>query len=349
MNDPDMVLLLHLNFESSTDEYLSGIDSSVGTNDFVVSNVEAVQEFRTSAFGVQNQSCYCSQFGLSISEKLGTLACSQILKNVSDQVCDLYTQGIIDIGGLLPNNAYEIDVVGITSTDQEFVLAESFTATTTDITVPGIMDPPQIIESSGNYLEIQWAQVPDNGGADAITYQIFLNGFLVMTYDESVLAASFDNMDPEQSYVVTVAAANIVGPGPQSEIALVAMSSMSNLAAPEELVIQYVSGGTVTFEAQNATSWNASTLFVIEQRESMQNDFASSIARYNDSSVVVYRLHHDTNYVFRAYFVDSDGIRSDYNEYMAVETGAIGKPSKTPTPALMNVTGTRLSVLLMNA
>lgn len=350
MNDPDMVLLLHLNLESNTDDYPSGIDASVSANDFIVSDVKTLQDFKIAAFGVHNQSCYCSQFGLPSSDKLGTTACSQILQSGTDQVCDLYTQGIIQIGSLLPNSTYEIYMVGITSTDQEFELAKSVTAaTTTDITVPGMMDPPQIIENSGHYLEIQWTQVLDDGGADAVMYQVFLNGFLAKTYDENVLAASFDNMNPQQSYAVTVAAVNVAGAGPQSELSFVVMSPLSILAAPEVLVIQNVSGGTVTFEAQNATAWNASTLFIIEQRESMQDDFTSSITRYNDSSVVVYRLHHDTSYVFRAYFVDSDGIQSDYSESMTVETGAIGKQAKTPTPALINVTGIRVLMLLMKA
>lgn len=336
-----MVLLLHLNLDSNTDDFPSGIDASTSENDFIVNDVQAVRDVNVCTFGIDgNQSCYCSQYEVPISEKVDPYTCIQTPNCNFNHVCELYTKGIIHIGGMSPMSLYELDIVGITSTDQELEIINSFVAATTNVTVPGAIEAPVIVESSDSYLEIQWTEAIDNGGSEVTFYQVFLNGFLAMeTSDGNILAASFTNVDPDNNYTVTVAAVNSIGAGPQSDLTFVTMSAMVTLAAPNPLIIQQVSGGMVKFAVQDVSSWNSSIYMMIEQRETVQADFTTSVTRFNESSITVYRLVHDTIYVFRAYFVDAHGIQSDYSESIVVETGAMAEPDKTPVPALMNVTG----------
>lgn len=350
--DPAMVLMLRFNSHDKEKRVPSGVDDSSSGNHFTVGEVTASQDDRVRSFGVSGDgTCYCSQFGLSRDFELDASACNRQCEDgdsrscgssVTTQVVSAYTRGELHVGGLAPATAYAFTASFVTMNGDEYDISQALVASTTTATVPGRVDDLRIVENSGNYLEFQWSAVEDNGGAEIVHYQLFVNGYLELeTANGYTHSAAMENIELLANYTITICALNGVGAGPQSALLTSTPIDTGIPSAPEFFVPRSVSGGTVTLTFQDSSTSSSSPVatLVIEQRESYQQSFATSAIRVNGTSVTVYKLRHDTVYIFRAYFVSSIGSKSAFSTTAVTTTGKTDAPDKTPLPVVTQVSG----------
>lgn len=356
-----MVLLLRFNQKNRTSTALSGDDESGNGNHFMLSAVSASQQLQARSFGLAGDgACYCSQFAASSNFVLDPNICDRQCDDGSAQSCgstttsqavSVYTRGTIRIGGLAPNTEYEFTASFVTIDGDEFDISQPLVATTANPTVPGRVNFLSVVEHQGKYIELQWMAVEDDGGAQILKYQVFVNGYLEFeTANGDTHSSALDSIDLLPNCTITVCAVNELGAGPQQMLLMLLPADKGIPVTPMPLVPMVVTGGLVTFSTENATSSatssNSTATLVIQQRESSLRQFTNSFMRVNGDQVTVYKLRHDTAYVFRAYSINSVGSLSAFSAPVIVQTGTLDAPAKTPTPIVTHVTGGSITMLL---
>lgn len=356
-----MVLLLRFNQKNKA-ATVSGDDESGNGNHFILKEVTSSQQLQARSFGLAGDgTCYCSQFAVSNNSALDPDICDRQCDDGSAQSCgstmtaqavSVYTRGTIRIGGLAPSSEYEFTASFVTIDGDEFDISQPLVAKTSGATLPGRVSYPSVVEHLGKYVELQWMAVEDDGGAKILKYQVFVNGFLEFeTANGDTYSAALDDIDLLPNCTITVCAVNELGAGPQQMLTAVLPADSGVPASPKPLVPISVTGGSATFStAENATSSaassNSTTTLIIQQRESSLLQFTNAFTRVNGTQVTVYKLHHDTSYVFRAYSVSVVGSLSAFSAPVIVQTGKSDVPDRTPLPIVTQVTGGSISMLL---
>lgn len=354
-----MLVLLRFN-PSNASSALSGEDHSGSGNHFLLEGVDAVRIFPVRLFGVNaNGTCFCSQFAPFGDEgRLAPAVCDHNCVAGSSQICgssanthvvSAYGRGTITIGRLSPEFEYSFTASFVTSNGDVFDVDKQLVARTTEPTIPGQISLVNVVERREDYLEIQWSEGNDDGGSAITKYEVFVNGlFKQETADGDTFSAALENVERLSNCTITVRAVNALGAGPGSDPLLSLAVYSEVLVAPRALQPLRVSGGWITFSAQNASlnaselsSANAgSPLLVIQHRTSASQAFIDSIVhRSADSHLTVYKLQHDTGYVFRSFLVNSAGTTSSFSPPVIVRTGKPGAPGRTPMPLVSQVTG----------
>lgn len=348
-------LFAHLALNSYDDSTQSlGFDGSGAGNNFVVEAVEVVRVRPVQAVGVGSDgSCYCSlemPARLAVSPTVCDNFCEDAARTCgstsSTRVVSLYRSRVVAISDLSPNTTYEVAVSLAISGASDMEITERLVATTTGATIPGQANHLSLAEQSGNYLELQWSSPDDDGGLSISNYFLYINGFLASkTGSGTTLSAPLVVPDTLTDYFVSVCAVNTIGQGPQSPLLLIDASGIEEPYPLSHLELFAVTGGTVTFvldESAVTAMENATISVVVEQRASHEADFSTSVLTVSDDLVItVYKLLHDSLYVFRAYTqVRSSGVHSPFTSSVVVKTGRPGDPSKTPSPSITSTTGT---------
>lgn len=283
--------------------------------------------------------CYCGPFVAYGGEsKLNVSSCNDD--------CEDEHHGIISIGHLAPATEYVFSASFVAASGDEFDIDDVLVASTSSPTIPGRVAFLSIVERSEDYLEVQWSAVDDDGGAKITKYQVFVNGFLVQeTADGDTYSAALEGGEHLPDCTITVCAVNALGVGPQSNRLRSVLRDSGLLMAPRSLKPLQVSSGSITFATQNIStnasgSATAPTL-IVQHRESVGQAFINSVMRRssNGTQVTVYKLQHDTSYVFRTFLVSSAGVTSAFSSSVVVHTGKPRAPEKTPTPLVSHVTG----------
>lgn len=350
----NLLLLLRFNLNSTTSA-LSGDDVSGNGNHFVLDGVSTSQRLQPRAFGMaRNGACYCSQFDISTSTTaLSAHTCDRACDSgdaqrcgstTTDTVVSVYTRGAIRIGHLAPSTEYAFHVSFVTIDGEEYDISDEVVASTTTATVPGAVDDVSVMERSSEYLELQWSAVDDTGGAAITTYQVFVNGFLALeTPDGSASFAVLRDIDGLANCTLTVRAVNSLGAGPHSPLIASSQPASDVSAAPKPLVPIAILGGSVTFRVQSSSGANASaamtTTLVVQHRETSHPVFVNAVTQRNGTTVTVFKLRHDTGYVFRAFVRSSAGTVSAFSPPVAVQTGKPSVTGKTPAPVIARLTG----------
>lgn len=356
-----MVLLLRFNQKNKITT-VSGDDESGNGNHFILRGMTSLQQLQARSFGLAgNGACYCSQFAVPSNSALDPNVCDRQCDDGSAQSCgstttaqavSVYTRGTIQIGSLAPSTEYEFTASFVTIDGDEFDISQSLVAKTQGPTLPGRVSYLSVAEHLGKHVELQWMSVEDDGGAKILKYQVFVNGYLEFeTANGDTNSAALDDIDLLPNCTITVCAVNELGAGPQQMLLTILPADSGVLATLIPLVPINVTGGSVTFSTadyatSSAASSNSTATLVIQQRESSLLQFTNAFTRANGTQVTVYKLRHDTSYVFRAYSVNAVGSLSAFSAPVIVQTGKLGAPGKTPTPIVTQVTGGSISMLL---
>ncbi|TMW60499.1 hypothetical protein Poli38472_000541 [Pythium oligandrum] len=361
-----LVVLLRFNTVSIGSNIISGSDSSGSDTNFFIDNVNMLRSRSIQMFGQSGDGrCYCGQskrlhWGLpgstcnkhcdfppgDGSDGLWTCGSSE-----STNVLSVYSHNELSIGNLFPKTSYEFRLEIVASSGQAYDVKSRLIATTMSAaTVPGQVPSVGMIGYSESSLEIAWQKVIDTGGQPVLKYEVFLNGFLVVsTMDGSTLSAFTDQVSVDVNSSVVVRAVNDIGAGPGREIKLRPDLSFPSPTVAPVIVPLTVRGGAVVFTVRYPSgNINIVDTFV-EQRELSQSSFVLSQSDFNATSaeVMVLKLLHDSTYFFRSYSVNKDGQRGDNSFPIMVKTRARDSPDPTPLPNVVNVTGGSIVLLLL--
>ncbi|KAJ8556715.1 hypothetical protein ON010_g9250 [Phytophthora cinnamomi] len=313
--DPDLILLLPFNSAENTNWFPSGVDISGNSIDFIVQGINVISTRTIHAFCVAGEgNCYyklvadsTDQLSSSTCEKTcGDGSLNTCGSNTSATAASVYAEGSVGVGGLSPLTDYEISVEFVTADNSEYEITKSLIATTSNATVPGKVEKIFVIEQDNDLVEIQWSPVDDDGGLEVESYLVFLNGV----------------------QAVDTGTGKVLNPAPD---------------VPQSPNILSVTGGTVTLALDPTTRLAIETLasvVVIQQRMLTVSTFSESFYRLNGSSVVLYKLRHNTVYIFRLSVVSKSGIQSAFSVPISTRTSDRGSPSKTPQPVVASVTDT---------
>ncbi|KAG1703122.1 hypothetical protein DVH05_008034 [Phytophthora capsici] len=354
-----LILFLLFNSAASTNWLPSVADGSSSGTDFMVQNVEVTNTRPIQELGISGDgSCYYRLFTSTVSSA----------SNICDKPCELhgilrtcgskitatiasvYRHGSIGIGGLSPLTDYEVSVEFVTENGKEYEVTQKLSASTSNVTVPGVVEYIGVVERSAELLEIHWSPVNDDGGSDILRYLIFFDGVKVREIADGNLSATFSFTDIQGNYKVTIQAENAQGIGSQSNsLFLEGLYSDPAPQPPQEPAVNRVSGGSVDLVLDESTRLAIgyrSSVAVIEQREALSASFTPSIFKLNGTSATVYNLRHNTVYIFRLSVINVNGVQSAFSSPKAVKTGDRGSPSKTPQPSIVGVTGGSIKLVL---
>ncbi|GMF11679.1 unnamed protein product [Phytophthora lilii] len=351
--DMPLFAYLQLGRAENTNWFPSGVDGSTNSVDFIVQEVNVSSTRPIQSLGIDGDGSCFYKLSTSVDGNLPASTCNKMcgdgsLKTCgsasSKQVVSLYTRGSIGVGGLSPLTDYDISVELVSEDGVDFKITQPLMATTSKSTAPGKVEYISVVESLGNSIEIQWSPVEDNGGSEVTSYKIFLNGILVTeTDDGNTLSESLHVRETQNSYDITIQAQNAHGLGPLSS-SLVVIGGYNGPVpeAPLPPNVTFSSGGTVELALDYTTIWAVETLssiVVIEQRQTSPSFFTKSFYRLNDSLATIYKLQHNTVYIFRVSVISKYGAQSGFSTPLFVKTGDRGSPSKTPLPLVTSVTG----------
>jgi hypothetical protein len=350
----DLLLSLPFNSAEKTNWYPSGTDGSGNRVDFMVQGVNVTKSRPIHALGVAGDGrCYYKLFAPASGDIVDTNACNKACSNgnvktcgssTNDQVASVYGKGPIGVGGLSPLIEYAISVEFVDKDGGDYEITRLVVAKTSNATVPGKMEDMNIVERSDHLLEIQWSPVEDDGGSEILRYVVFLDTIQVAeTADGTTLSVTVSIPDMQRSYQVAVQAFNAIGAGPRSNsLSVVAVYSDPLPEIPQRPTVSSVSGGTVELELDETTILAVemyASVVVIEQREPYLSAFTQSVYRRHGSLATIYKLCHNTAYIFRVSVISRSGVQSAFSVPISATTGNRGNPSKTPPPSAAIVTG----------
>ncbi|KAG2939403.1 hypothetical protein PC115_g3107 [Phytophthora cactorum] len=350
----DMILVFHFNSVHKTNWYSSGAEGSANNVDFIVQNVRARNSRQIHNFGISGDGkCYYTLSEFTTDEGLDGYICDKNCgdgsgrtcgSNITDNVTSVYGKGPIGVGGLSSLTGYEISVEFVTDESEEYKITNPLIASTSNVTVPGKVDYINAVELSDQQLEIYWSPVDDDGGSEILKYLVFLNGIQVAgTTDGDTFSVALSIAQIPRNCNVTVQAVNAVGAGPQSN--LLALVNAYSDPAPQEPQCSSASsrsGGSVELALDAMTRRTVeelSWILVIEQREASLTSFTTSFYRLNGSVATVFKLRHNTVYIFRLGIISTTGLKSGFSVPISVRTGNRASPSKTSLPSVAAVTG----------
>ncbi|KAG2864518.1 hypothetical protein PC113_g4493 [Phytophthora cactorum] len=350
----DMILVFHFNSVRKTNWYSSGAEGSANNVDFIVQNVRARNSRQIHNFGISGDGkCYYTLSEFTTDEGLDGYICDKNCgdgsgrtcgSNITDNVTSVYGKGPIGVGGLSSLTGYEISVEFVTDESEEYKITNPLIASTSNVTVPGKVDYINAVELSDQQLEIYWSPVDDDGGSEILKYLVFLNGIQVAgTTDGDTFSVALSIAQIPRNCNVTVQAVNAVGAGPQSN--LLALVNAYSDPAPQEPQCSSASsrsGGSVELALDAMTRRTVeelSWILVIEQREASLTSFTTSFYRLNGSVATVFKLRHNTVYIFRLGIISTTGLKSGFSVPISVRTGNRASPSKTSLPSVAAVTG----------
>lgn len=350
-----MIAYLPLNYDGDTIESL-GIDISVAKNNFVAAEVEISRARRVELIAVGAKgTCFCSSADILPAFVASEMCDTPCNDDDDDRTCgsslvpellSVYQPRSINIRGLSATTEYSISASIIMSDGDDSMRTEESSFTTSAATVPGPITDLTFVEHFGNLIEVQWSNPDDEGGLPILNYTWFVNGFYAGQTDSgSIKTASIILPTTPEYIAVSVAAVNEVGSGPESFI-LAASGVFDDEPYPvSQLQVISVGGGSVVFRLDNTVTTAMATTSLglfLEQRASFDSEFSSSVFEADsDGLVTVYKLSHDTLYIFRAYTAGKSAaaIKNGLIATTIVKTGAPTRPSKTPTPEPVASTG----------
>ncbi|KAL4152231.1 hypothetical protein PRNP1_009165 [Phytophthora ramorum] len=361
--DTDLILRLPFNSAEKTNWFPSGTDESGNSVDFMVQNVSVINTRLILAFGVAGDgSCFYKLTSAEV-DVLPASTCDKACGDGSMKTCgssissklhvvtSVYGKGPLGVGGLSPLVDYDIYVEFVSEDGGEYDITGALIASTSNTTVPGKVEYISVVERSDQSLEIRWSPVDDNGGSVILSYLVFMNGVQMEgTSDGTTLSVTLSIPEMQTSYNVTVQARNAFGLGPYSDSLLLAgVYSEPSPEIPQRPNISFVSGGTVELVLDDTTVSAVDKLLsvvVIEHREISLTFFTKSFYRRNGTSATVYKLRHNTAYVFRIALASKSGIQSAFSIPISVRTGNRGMPRKTPVPLAPKATGGSITLTM---
>ncbi|KAL4096057.1 hypothetical protein PRIC1_009422 [Phytophthora ramorum] len=361
--DTDLILRLPFNSAEKTNWFPSGTDESGNSVDFMVQNVSVINTRPILAFGVAGDgSCFYKLTSAEV-DVLPASTCDKACGDGSMKTCgssissklhvvtSVYGKGPLGVGGLSPLVDYDIYVEFVSEDGGEYDITRALIASTSNTTVPGKVEYISVVERSDQSLEIRWSPVDDNGGSVILSYLVFMNGVQMEgTSDGTTLSVTLSIPEMQTSYNVTVQARNAFGLGPYSDsILLAGVYSEPSPEIPQRPNISFVSGGTVELVLDDTTVLAVDKLLsvvVIEHREISLTFFTKSFYRRNGTSATVYKLRHNTAYVFRIALASKSGIQSAFSIPISVRTGNRGMPRKTPVPLATKATGGSITLTM---
>ncbi|GMF22595.1 unnamed protein product [Phytophthora fragariaefolia] len=351
--DPDLILLLLFNAAENTNWFPSSTDGSPNNIDFMVQGVNVTSTRAIKSFGVAGDGrCYYKLIE-SVVNPLSSTSCDKTCGDGSLRTCgsstnsnvaSVYRRGSIGVGGLSPLTDYEVLVEFVTNDNSEYEITQPLVGSTSNATVPGKVKYLNIVEQFDDAVEIQWSPVDDDGGSEIDSYFIYVNGVNVATTTSgNVWSMTLYVPETQGSNKISIQALNAVGMGPLSDpFPLLVYSDNTTPNVPDSPSVISVSGGTVTLTLDSTTTLSVETLssvLEIQQRELSVIHFTESIFQRNGSSTVIYKLRHDTVYIFRVFTISKNGVQSPFSIPISIRTGDRESPSKTPLPVVADVTG----------
>ncbi|DBA01331.1 TPA: hypothetical protein N0F65_001836 [Lagenidium giganteum] len=357
--DPSMLVLLRLNRQNPATMDPSGRDASGRGNDFRVENVLPIADRAVTTFGISSDGgCYCSQYATENLDALPANVCDSFCNEEHSQTCgainnsdiiSAFDRGVISVNGLSPETTYDFTLVYLSPENVEFEVSKPLVVTTPSATVPSEVSGVAVVSTTGGTIEIQWLAADDDGGSPVVAYEVFVNGFSALTTSNGdTLSSVVSGLSMLSSYALTVRALNAVGAGPQSSPIIASTSDMVFPIPPRNVTVVAVSGGTVSLSfTQTSDGSGPPELVTVELRESTARQFGPSTFRQvGPTQVTIYKLRHDTTYVFQLFTVDSRGVRSMASTPAIASTGARTVPDKTPVPVIVGVTGGSIKLSL---